>query len=295
MIGSPDAPASGDLQRNTLHRSLRPVLACLFLVLATSACGFDDISLDSPAPRASAEELSGSGATTSGAPGGLADEAPRQGLPGDPAPSGYAASDAVGQAARADDPRLRSLRAKRQAAKAVRRELAALNRAKYGDDLDAAPPSAPGDNLEKEQGRERVATRGVPPSGPASGGEAKVRQRLLESISKGESDDPGARAAKPVSARAEPSGAVPDGNAAPFNVQVMALSSRAAVEENWRRLAARHPDLLDGRALVVDPVELPQTGLLYRLQVGPFPGREAAERVCRSLQARGQECFVVRS
>ncbi|HUF55429.1 MAG TPA: SPOR domain-containing protein, partial [Thermohalobaculum sp.] len=76
-----------------------------------------------------------------------------------------------------------------------------------------------------------------------------------------------------------------------IQIQLGAFTDRAFTEAEWRRIAETNSDLLDGRALAIQPTTSGGTKF-YRLRVGPFDDRAEASRVCEALQARGQDCLV---
>lgn len=76
-------------------------------------------------------------------------------------------------------------------------------------------------------------------------------------------------------------------------LQLAALRERAAVEGEWQRLQAKHPDLLGGLALATQTVET-GSGTFIRLQAGPLPNRATASDLCGLLQAQGTECLAKR-
>lgn len=76
-----------------------------------------------------------------------------------------------------------------------------------------------------------------------------------------------------------------------FQVQLAALDSEDAARAYWRRAQDRFPELLAAEQLDVQLVSFDE-GRLYRARFGAFASRDAASAVCRTLQTRGQDCFV---
>lgn len=279
----------------------------LLLLLLLTGCAADDAALEAPEPSDEATvavEAADAPPERQSWPKGLTPDSA----------SAYAKTALRGQPREArpsvqrrvdpsQDPRVRRVEAKREAAAAVRRELAELNRARYGSDLGAASaseealPVASADG--QEQSRPRVVRRS---SSGAQSREQAVRERMLQTIRGGpQQAAPQQRPAAAVQAAALPEQptrqseqTTPAVTSESSRIQLMALSSRQRIQEVWEGLRQEHQDLLGEKALVVDPVEVTGKGLLYRLQVGPFGGRAAADAVCRSLKGRGQDCFVVR-
>ena len=114
---------------------------------------------------------------------------------------------------------------------------------------------------------------------------------------------PGVPAAAPradmqtAAARAQaaslPAPAVADHTAAAGSVmvQLAALSSEQAVRLEWRRLAARWPDLLGHRQPVVSKT-VHDGHVFWRLRTGGFEDLSAATTFCVRLRADGGACSV---
>ncbi len=104
--------------------------------------------------------------------------------------------------------------------------------------------------------------------------------------------------AEPEMPAAEPAPATPTAAAATVQsgdwvLQLAALREQAAVEGEWQRLQAKHPDLLGGLALATQTVET-GSGTFIRLQAGPLPNRATARDLCGLLQAQGTDCLAKR-
>jgi len=112
------------------------------------------------------------------------------------------------------------------------------------------------------------------------------REEQVAALMRGE----GAAAAPAESSADTPATTVAAGT---FRVQLASLSSAAAAEQSWDRLAGRFPDLLGGLSHSVEEVAIEGSGTFYRLQVGPLAGRDTAETLCDKLKADGQACIVV--
>jgi hypothetical protein len=76
-------------------------------------------------------------------------------------------------------------------------------------------------------------------------------------------------------------------------VQLGALRSHQEAEGMWQRLAARHGDVLGGKAHRVVMAEIPGKGVFYRLRVG-VGSAAAGSSICSTLQRRSQACLLVR-
>ncbi len=121
---------------------------------------------------------------------------------------------------------------------------------------------------------------------------ARTALRRMESaMSPGERERARAR-------RAEGDGtentAAASGSGSTFALQIVALRDRAAVEAFWRRMQKQAGDLvadLEPRILAGGSPGRP----LYRLRIGPLPGRMAAERRCAALKSAGFDCLLVKT
>lgn len=77
-----------------------------------------------------------------------------------------------------------------------------------------------------------------------------------------------------------------------FRVQLGAYGSENSASRSWRTVRGRFATYFSGKQAQYEPV---QTGdrTLYRLRVGPFENRAAADQVCLALRAQEQACIVV--
>jgi hypothetical protein len=107
-------------------------------------------------------------------------------------------------------------------------------------------------------------------------------------------------AANPAPARAEVAllprhkpapAAVPAGG---YAVQLASVRSAADAEREWRRLKREFPGLLVGYGMTVDEATVDERGTFYRLRIGSFTDRSKAEEVCARLEAKKQDCLVLR-
>lgn len=78
----------------------------------------------------------------------------------------------------------------------------------------------------------------------------------------------------------------------PYVAQLAALQSEAAVEQSWRRLSSRAPQLFASARLDVERADLGQRGIYYRVRAGYFPDRANAARFCDRIRQMGQDCIV---
>jgi hypothetical protein len=78
----------------------------------------------------------------------------------------------------------------------------------------------------------------------------------------------------------------------PFLAQLAALQSEAAVDQAWRRLSSRAPQLFAHARLDVQRADLGQRGVYYRIRAGYFADRANASRFCERVRQMGQDCIV---
>ncbi len=98
-----------------------------------------------------------------------------------------------------------------------------------------------------------------------------------------------ARPAEPPNPPDPPAGSA----AGPIRIQLASLRDPVAAEREFLRLQARFPEILGGRRLYLEQVDLGDKGLFHRVQFGPFRSRTAAEEACARLRQRQQDCLVV--
>lgn len=78
----------------------------------------------------------------------------------------------------------------------------------------------------------------------------------------------------------------------PYVAQLAALQSEAAVDQAWRRLSSRAPQLFAAARLDVERADLGPRGIYYRVRAGYFPDRDNAARFCERIRQMGQDCIV---
>ncbi len=77
-----------------------------------------------------------------------------------------------------------------------------------------------------------------------------------------------------------------------FRVQILSGKDKNAVENAGKKLFAKYPEILKGYAYEVVTAEVPDKGTFYRLRIKSFATREAAQKVCKALKDKGQDCLV---
>ncbi|MGE0740852.1 MAG: SPOR domain-containing protein [Hyphomonadaceae bacterium] len=78
----------------------------------------------------------------------------------------------------------------------------------------------------------------------------------------------------------------------PYVAQLAALQSEAAVDQAWRRLSSRAPDLFSAARLDVERADLGARGIYFRVRAGYFADRDNAARFCDRIRQMGQDCIV---
>ena len=75
-----------------------------------------------------------------------------------------------------------------------------------------------------------------------------------------------------------------------FKVQLGAFKSQAEAESYWKKVSAKHAEILGNHRFVILRADLPN-GTFYRLRASGFASAEAAKSACTALSAKGQACF----
>jgi hypothetical protein len=73
---------------------------------------------------------------------------------------------------------------------------------------------------------------------------------------------------------------------------VSSQHSEAEVQDSFRALQAKYPDVLGGKQPMIRRADLGTKGIYYRALVGPFASAEEAASMCSSLKAAGGSCLV---
>ena len=100
-----------------------------------------------------------------------------------------------------------------------------------------------------------------------------------------------------ATSRAEPASAPaarvePAAGGAVWRVQVASMRDDQSARQAWDQVRARHPGLLAGLSPTIVRAEV-GSGTFYRVQVGPFADRVAANATCSALKAERTDCLVV--
>ena len=78
-----------------------------------------------------------------------------------------------------------------------------------------------------------------------------------------------------------------------FRLHLASGADKARLPAEWARLEAAHPSLRGLELLPAEPVEVAGKGTFWRLVVGSFPSRAAAEAACAPVKAKGAFCAVL--
>jgi cell division septation protein DedD len=73
----------------------------------------------------------------------------------------------------------------------------------------------------------------------------------------------------------------------------MALRSESEAQKEWEAMRAAAPDLLAGLDHQIIPADIADRGTFYRLQIGPFASRGAANSRCNALKSAGFSCYYL--
>jgi sporulation related protein len=105
-------------------------------------------------------------------------------------------------------------------------------------------------------------------------------------------DAHGHSAAQPPPRSRIPAGVVEASSGGGYAVAVASERSASDADAVFRSLQAKFPNQLGGREPTVRRTDLGPEGIYYQASIGPFSSMKAAARVCNSLKAAGESCFV---
>jgi cell division septation protein DedD len=100
-------------------------------------------------------------------------------------------------------------------------------------------------------------------------------------------------AATPAPAPAAPAPAVaaaPAGGG--FVVQIASYPSEAEARSGWNTMKQRYGAVLANQTSDIKSADLGAKGTWYRLRIGPFADRAAADAACAQLKAQGGSCMI---
>lgn len=160
------------------------------------------------------------------------------------------------------------------------------------EDITQALPSAP-----------TPAPRSVAPLTPATAPLQTKPQALVPSKPVDAAAPPVPKAVPPASTPVQPK---PAPLAAPENasevaaapsagnvmIQLGSFPSDALAASSWSKIKSSNQALLSSYSPKIKSAEIPGKGTWYRLRVGGFADKAAAQEVCDQLQAAGQACII---
>ncbi len=77
-----------------------------------------------------------------------------------------------------------------------------------------------------------------------------------------------------------------------FRIQLAALKTEAEANTTWKRILAKHNDVLGSLSVHIVKADLGAQGIYYRVQAGPFADKASAAAACDQLKTAGQQCLV---
>ncbi|WP_343564823.1 SPOR domain-containing protein [Kiloniella sp. b19] len=77
-----------------------------------------------------------------------------------------------------------------------------------------------------------------------------------------------------------------------YVVQLASLRTESDARTEWGNLQKKLPKLLGRESMVLEKADIPNVGVRFRLQTGPFPAKAAATEMCQKLKAAGRDCLV---
>lgn len=102
----------------------------------------------------------------------------------------------------------------------------------------------------------------------------------------------GTSRAEPAPASAPVARVEPAAGGGVWRVQVASMRDDQSARLAWDQVRARHPGLLAGLVPTIVRAEV-GSGTVFRVQVGPFADRAAANATCAQLKAERTDCLVV--
>lgn len=78
-------------------------------------------------------------------------------------------------------------------------------------------------------------------------------------------------------------------------IQLNAQRSEDAAKQVWEKYKAKYGRALKGTNVVYQRADLGDKGIYWRIRLGSYDGRTAAQNKCRRLKRSGLKCFVVKA
>ncbi|MBC6406492.1 MAG: SPOR domain-containing protein [Rhodospirillales bacterium] len=160
--------------------------------------------------------------------------------------------------------------------------------------LDVLPERSPVSITENDAvvppDRLAVPALGVPrrPTAKLQGREDEILAELMAAKD--------GKPARHQTATAVPVAALPPTPAAaagPYLIQLASMQTAEAAEDAWGRISRSYSAQLADLAHSIQRAEISGSGFRFRVRVGSFPTRTAAQTQCDRLKAAGQACIVV--
>lgn len=152
------------------------------------------------------------------------------------------------------------------------------------------PPVAPPAQLAEEEAPPPVAP--PPPAKPPAPAKPPVPVKPPPAAAPSAPAKPPVPA-KPAAPIKPPPAPAPVQSTGGTQIQLAALSDKAAAERAWSRLTKANSDLLAGLSPVYQEVTVNGKSL-WRLRASGFQSRDQAGEICAKLKQRAQDCNVVR-
>ncbi len=160
----------------------------------------------------------------------------------------------------------------------------------------AAPPSSPPERSAAP------ATAAPPLRAPASeaaphksAATAPKSEGVTNPVTTAAPTEPGnsSEASLPASSAvsAPPESAIGQGT---YLLQIGSYKSQAEADASWSSFQAKHSALIGGVSSHVKMADLGGKGVWYRLRVGPFADKDAANAMCERIKADGGNCFLAK-
>ncbi len=127
---------------------------------------------------------------------------------------------------------------------------------------------------------------------PATGAAAKPTPPVV-TASNAPAAAPAEQVAKPAAPAESVDNAKPAATGA-YVLQIGAYKSQDEADASWKAFAAKHAALLTGFSPNVKQVDLGDKGTWYRLRIGAFGDKDAANALCEKLKADGGNCFLAK-
>lgn len=79
-----------------------------------------------------------------------------------------------------------------------------------------------------------------------------------------------------------------------WRAQLLSSSDKKKVETSWKEISKKHAALLSDMPYKITSATIAGKGTFWRLQVGEFSSKEAAQNLCAKLKKKKQDCIAVK-